>query len=632
MSSPNGSDNHKNSKIAKLSLSKNNDRIVDPAMLKFFASLGIADKFIDQAYLLAAKNGTNIETELIANRIVSENEYYRSMAKRLGVAHLQNILPSSIITSPSIDVLLTRKGPLRIQLGDRILTVLNPALSAFLKLEELLQSKPDLKESFAIASSVTIRESVWRVNERERVEAVVRELHDTKPNMSAKALLTNWQSFFLGFLLFGVCLLIHFQPNTIIIALHASFSLFYLSFNLLKLSAGFFFYTEADPDSLPSRCESLPKYTILIALYKEVQVAQQLIKAMSRLRWPKSKLDIKLICEDEDISTINALINADPGPQFEIIRVPHLQPKTKPKALQYAMIAAKGEYVAVYDAEDRPHPDQLLEAYREFERHGEYLACLQAPLVMTNADCGWLPGLFSLEYSSLFRRLIPLLSHFGLPIPLGGTSNHFRKSALLEVGGWDPCNVTEDVDLGIRLYKQGYYTGLLKRPTLETAPTKINVWIKQRTRWLKGWMQTWLVFMRHPLQQLANGGIFSFIIMQILIGGLLIASLAHPFVILFIALTIKAILSNAFFEASTLEICLFYLDIFNLIAGYLIFVRVGMSSLISAQRKKIKKRWLFFTPLYWLLISIAGWRALSQLPLRSQFWEKTPHEPARREI
>ncbi|MEO9540680.1 MAG: glycosyltransferase family 2 protein [Lentilitoribacter sp.] len=548
------------------------------------------------------------------------------------MVYLKTILPSSIITSPSIDVLLSRKGPLRIQLGDRILTVINPALSAFFKLEELLQTKPDLKESFAIASSAMIREAVWQVNEKERVEAVVRELHDTKPNMSAKALLTNWQCFFLGILIFGTCLLIYFQPNNIILILHASFSLFYLSFNLLKLSAGFFFYAEADPDKLPTRPELLPKYTILIALYKEEQVAQQLIKAMSRLKWPKSKLDIKLICEDEDISTITALIDVNPGPQFEIIRVPYLRPKTKPKALQYAMVAAKGEFVAVYDAEDRPHPDQLLEAYREFERHGEYLACLQAPLVMTNADRGWLPGLFSLEYSSLFRRLIPLLSHFGLPIPLGGTSNHFRKSALLEVGGWDPCNVTEDVDLGIRLYKQGYYTGLLKRPTLETAPTKINVWIKQRTRWLKGWMQTWLVFMRHPLQQLANGGIFSFIIMQILIGGLLIASLAHPFVIFFIALTINEILSNTFFEASILEICLFYLDIFNIVAGYLIFVRVGMSSLISAQKKMIKKHWLFFTPLYWLLMSVAGWRALSQLPLRSQFWEKTPHEPARREL
>lgn len=602
--------------------------MVDPAYADFFNRLGISQNALEQAGLLAHKNGTSVEAELIANRFVSEAFFYKSMAKQLGIFYLREILPSSIITSPSIDVLLSRKGPLRIRLGDRVLTVLTPELSAFFNLEDFLQKKPDLKGGFAIAPFTTIRKAVWEVNEKERVAAVVRELHDKKPNMSAKALLTNWQCFILGVLMFGICLLFYYQPSNILVALHASFSLFYLSFNLLKLSAGFFSYTETDTDSFPKKPETLPHYTIMIALYKEEQVAKQLIKAMSRLKWPKSKLDIKLICENDDLATVEALTNANPGPEFEIIKVPEMAPKTKPKALQYAMVAARGKYIAVYDAEDRPNPEQLLEAHREFEKHGEYLACLQAPLVMTNADRGWLPSLFSLEYASLFRRLIPLLSYFGLPIPLGGTSNHFRKDALIEAGGWDPCNVTEDVDLGIRLYKQGYYTGLLKRPTLETAPTKVDVWVKQRTRWLKGWMQTWLVFMRHPIQQLANGGIISFIIMQILIGGLLIASLAHPFVILMITLTINEILTGTFFEGSITEICLFYLDVFNLIGGYFIFVFVGMSSLISGQKKKIKTRWLLFTPVYWLLISFAGWRALSQLPMRSQIWEKTPHEPA----
>ncbi|MEP2979914.1 MAG: glycosyltransferase family 2 protein [Lentilitoribacter sp.] len=631
MSSPNGSDNHKNSKIAKLSRSKDSDGIVDPAMMEFFTSLGIANKFIDHAYRLARKNGTSIEKELIANRFVSETSYFKSLANHLELIFVEKISAESIVASPTIDILLSRNGPLRIQCDGRILTIVSPTIEELLRLEKLLKSKPGLRDNFAIAPRSSIKGAVWQLNDIGRARSIVRNLYETKPDMSAKMLLTNWQSFCLGVFCLSVCLLIYFQPGVIFLILHAFLSLVYLSFNLLKLSAGFFSYIEKDPQPLPVHQDNLPTYTILIALYQEERVVEQLVTAMSRLDWPKSKLDIKLICEDEDITTINALIEADPGPQFEIIRVPQLLPKTKPKALQYAMVAAKGEFIAVYDAEDRPHPEQLLEAYREFAQHGENLACLQAPLVISNADAGWLAGLFSLEYSGLFRRLIPLLAHFGLPIPLGGTSNHFRKTALLNVGGWDPCNVTEDADLGIRLYCEGYYTGVLKRPTLETAPTDIQVWIRQRTRWLKGWMQTWLVLMRHPLRLLEKRGIIGFIIMQIMIGGMLVAALAHPFAFIFIGYTVYKAVFGGIFSSTLIEFALVYVDICNLIGGYLIFIFVGVGALIPAQKKKFKSRWFVLPPLYWLLMSFAGWRALSQLPLRSQFWEKTPHEPARRE-
>ncbi|MBO6917686.1 MAG: glycosyltransferase, partial [Rhizobiaceae bacterium] len=348
--------------------------------------------------------------------------------------------------------IIVAQRPIAHPIRDRLKTVISPTISELLKLEDRFALKPKLKENFAIASSSAIRKAVWQLNEDERAATVVRHLHDNSPENSAKVLLTNWQSFILGILSLATFLLIFLQPGLIFLALHTSLSLIYLSFNLLKLSAGFYPYQETDTFDYFSQSETLPYYTILIALYKEEQVAEQLIKAMSRLNWPKSKLDIKLICEAEDTATINALKNAHPGPEFEIVKVPDMEPRTKPKALQYAMAGAKGEFIAVYDAEDRPHPEQLIEAYRWFDQGDEYLGCMQAPLVITNADVGWLPGLFSLEYSGLFRRLIPLLSHFGLPIPLGGTSNHFRRSALKEVGGWDPCNVTEDADLGIRLY------------------------------------------------------------------------------------------------------------------------------------------------------------------------------------
>lgn len=632
MSSPNGSDNRQIDKNIIHSISNDEEVVVDTSYVEFFINFDVGEMHLYQASLLARQNGTSIETELIANQFVTERNYFTHIARQLDLTFIDNISEQNIIATTSTDILLSRNGPMRIDLDGQIVTVVSPSVFEFFKLKDIFRNKPELRQKFAVATTSAIRDAVWRRNAVARALSVVRKLHDTMPEKSAKALLTNWQSYFLGLFTFATCLLIYFQPGNLIVALHVFLSLIYLSFNLFKLSAGFYSYSEVDKQQLPSPSQTLPHYTILIALYKEEQVANQLIKAMSRLKWPKSKLDIKLICEASDTQTIDALIKANPGPEFEIVRVPDMEPRTKPKALQYAMAGAKGEFIAVYDAEDRPHPDQLFEAYRWFDQHDDELACLQAPLVITNADAGWLTGLFTLEYSSLFRRLIPLLAHFDLPIPLGGTSNHFRKNALLAVGGWDPCNVTEDADLGIRLYSSGYHTGVLKRPTLETAPADLSIWLKQRTRWLKGWMQTWLVLMRHPLQLLATRGILGFVITQVMITGLLIAALTHPLAFLFIANTLYKGLLGDMFGANTLEGILVYLDILNLVGIYFIFISVGMNSLIAVQKKKIKSKWLFLVPVYWILISIAAWRAISQLPAKAHIWEKTPHEPARRHL
>lgn len=450
--------------------------------------------------------------------------------------------------------------------------------------------------------------------------------------MSAARLMTNWQSFVLGFAL--SCFIFFISTSTIVTmtAFHAFLSLLYLSSNLLKLAAALFTTPEESPSNIEATEQSLPVYTILVALYDEAPVARQLILALGRLNWPKSKLDIKLICEEDDIETIQALMAAKPGPQFEIIKVPDLPPRTKPKALQYALHGAKGDFIAIYDAEDIPNPDQLREAFSVFSRSDETLACLQAPLVISNAPKNWLTTLFGIEYSGLFRKFIPLLSYFGLPIPLGGTSNHFRRSALETVGGWDPCNVTEDADLGIRLYSKGYQTGVLKRPTLEHAPEDIDVWIKQRTRWLKGWIQTWFVFMRRPLKLIEQRKIIGFLCLQIIIAGMLIAALAHPFAYLFIAHTIFTGVKHGANAMTNVEIILFSIDVFNILGSYLIFFLAGWRAFIPLEKRDIKRRWLFMLPFYWLLMSWAGWRAITQLPTNAQKWEKTPHQPIQSKI
>jgi cellulose synthase/poly-beta-1,6-N-acetylglucosamine synthase-like glycosyltransferase len=241
---------------------------------------------------------------------------------------------------------------------------------------------------------------------------------------------------------------------------------------------------------LPSATAShdFPVYSVLVALYKEVDVVPDLLVGLTQLRWPASKLEIKLVCEEDDPETIRAIKAHPLGSRVEVIVVPDTLPRTKPKALSYALPLTSGEFVVLYDAEDRPHPMQLLEAWHRFRDAGPDLACLQAPLQISNRGAGVIANMFGVEYAALFRRLLPWLAENRLMFPLGGTSNHFRRSALDEVGGWDPYNVTEDADLGLRLARFGYRADTISCPTLEDAPEDFRSWRLQRMRWFKGWM------------------------------------------------------------------------------------------------------------------------------------------------
>ena len=236
-----------------------------------------------------------------------------------------------------------------------------------------------------------------------------------------------------------------------------------------------------------------PVYTVMIALYREAAVATQLVRSMSKLAWPAERLEVFYLCEADDRDTIEALHNISMPPNHRIIEVPPGLPRTKPKALNYGLQFASGAFVVIYDAEDRPHPYQLREAFAGFAAGGPRLACLQAPLIVTNAANGWLSRMFAFEYLVHFRGLLPHLAQERLPLPLGGTSNHFRRQILNLVGGWDPYNVTEDADLGIRLARFGYRCGVLTCGTLEDGPELWKEWLPQRTRWQKGWMVTALV-------------------------------------------------------------------------------------------------------------------------------------------
>jgi cellulose synthase/poly-beta-1,6-N-acetylglucosamine synthase-like glycosyltransferase len=355
-----------------------------------------------------------------------------------------------------------------------------------------------------------------------------------------------------------------------------------------------------------------PVYTILCPLYREAAVAPDLMAALARLDYPKEALDIKLLIEGDDVDTLAAALAVAGAPHIEIVIVPPASPRTKPKALNAGLARARGDFVVVYDAEDRPHPQQLRAALAAFEDGGPELACVQAPLSIDNAEASWAAQQFATEYAIQFGEILPLLARLGLPLPLGGSSNHFHTQTLRDVGGWDPYNVTEDADLGYRLARDRYRCGVIGPPTSEEAPVTLGAWINQRARWIKGHIQTWLVLMRNPFRVAHEMGLGGFASMQLILGGGVVAAFAHG-PLAFIVLT-------AAFTSYDLQPADFTLALF----GYSV---AGFSALTASAltRDWRHARAALTMPLYWPLSTIAAFRAVFDLFIRPHHWAKTTH-------
>lgn len=357
-----------------------------------------------------------------------------------------------------------------------------------------------------------------------------------------------------------------------------------------------------------------PIYTILCPLYREANVARDLVASLACIDYPREALDIKLLVESDDPETIAAALSAAEGaPHIEVVIIPACAPRTKPKALNVGLTRARGEFVVIYDAEDRPHAQQLSAALAAFEDGGPDLACVQAPLVIDNADASWISGQFAAEYAIQFREMLPLLAYFNLPLPLGGTSNHFRTEILRKCGGWDAYNVTEDADLGYRLARDGYRVGVIGPPTYEEAPVTFGAWLNQRTRWIKGHMQTWLVLMRNPFRTAREMGFKAFASMQLVFATGLLAAFAHgplAFILLTALLTPYDLLSPA--------------DLVLAIAGYCVAIFASLTA-CALSNSLSHARAALTMPLYWPLASIAAYRAFFELIFRPFYWSKTKH-------
>jgi cellulose synthase/poly-beta-1,6-N-acetylglucosamine synthase-like glycosyltransferase len=436
------------------------------------------------------------------------------------------------------------------------------------------------------------------------------------------------QGFLAGVLLALYAFLALLSATGATIAVHVLFSFFFLACVLLRLLAIRRVRIDEQPVISALDPREMPRYSVLVALYREADIVPELLVALGKLVWPRGKLEIKLVCEADDAETLAAIEAQELRPLIEVIRVPKGLPRTKPKALAHALQMISGDYVALYDAEDRPHPLQLVEAWQRFQRAGADLACVQAPLVISNQRHGLLARMFAFEYSGLFRGMLPFLARNELVLPLGGTSNHFRRDILDRIGGWDPYNVTEDADLGLRLKRFGFRTETISLPTREVGPETLSEWLPQRTRWFKGWIQTWLVHMRDPGRLYRELGLASFVVSQILFSGMVVSALAHP--LLLVTLFYLAYGLFAGWQFATYHSVLLGLDLANIALGYLAFLLLGRSTLSKKDRRHFPLIALF-TPLYWMLLSIAAWRALWQLYWDPHLWEKTPHPVGRYE-
>lgn len=375
--------------------------------------------------------------------------------------------------------------------------------------------------------------------------------------------------------------------------------------------------------------DDLPVYTILVPVYQESNVIGQILKNFERLDYPTDKLDIMVLLEADDAETIAAARAAQPPAHVRLVIVPQGEPRTKPRACNYGLIFARGEYVVIYDAEDRPDPDQLRRVLVSFRNDEEVqrrrsaerpLACVQASLNYYNADYNVLTRMFAVEYAQWFDSMLPGMDSANTPIPLGGTSNHFRKDALIEVGGWDPYNVTEDADLGLRLAASGYRVDVVKSTTWEEATAKVGPWIRQRTRWIKGYILTAAVNLRHPLRWLHRNGARASLTMFGLILGTPLAFLLYPLALGFTVLTwLLAPIFHVWLPA-----WLLIFGTVNMIGMNLLMV--VSSGLAAWQRYNWRiAAFSVFLPLYWLLHAVAAWRAAIQLAYDPFGWEKTPH-------
>ncbi len=582
------------------------------------------------AYVIGAAGRLRLEYAFLVVAGVDDSALLHAISEglQLGIAPHRVLIAAGQIASARylalLDVEIARQGPV---LPGRVTEAIDGMSGTPVEVAELARAARSRGAMPLLMTRAQIDWSEPQEVRQARAEAAANGLLRKRPAFSAGRRFATWQLVLLpvcvGLAIGGLMVI----PDIALVVLAGLVALPFLGIVGLRVIALFVAVRLTLPWRTPARQPDveLPVYSILVPLFREAEVLPELVASLGRLDYPHGKLDILIVLESVDAETQAAARALDIPEHMRVVVVPDQQPRTKPKALNYALDLARGEYVVVYDAEDDPEPDQLRRALAVFRRRPRQLMCVQARLSMDNAAPGWLARQFMLEYAALFDAMLPALVRLRVPVPLGGTSNHFPRAALEKLGGWDAYNVTEDADLGIRIARLGGRVAVLPSTTYEEAPEQLGVWMKQRTRWLKGFMLTWLVHMRSPLRLLAELGPVGFVGFNAFLGGIVLSALIHP---IFLALLAYEMATGEFMALpeSMLGGTMMTLALFNLVGGYV--SGMAIAALAATRRGNLGLLpHVLLMPLYWLLISAAAYRAALQLVVDPYLWEKTPHTP-----
>ncbi|SNS04504.1 Glycosyltransferase like family 2 [Antarctobacter heliothermus] len=365
-----------------------------------------------------------------------------------------------------------------------------------------------------------------------------------------------------------------------------------------------------------------PLVSILVPLFHEQDIARTLVARLSRLTYPKALLDVVLVLvlEAEDRLTRETLARTELPPWMRTITVPPGRVTTKPRALNYAYRFTRGEIIGIYDAEDAPAPDQIDRVVAQFHESPADVGCLQGILDYYNPRANWLSRCFTIEYASWFRILLPGLSRLGLVVPLGGTTVFFRRAVLEKVCGWDAHNVTEDADLGVRLARHGFRTDLMPSVTREEANNRFWPWIKQRSRWLKGYGITWWVHTRQPRRLWRDLGPKRFAGLQILFLTTLVQFALAP--VLWSFWLILMGLPHPLDAFLTRPVILGLTAIF--LSAEAVSILIGLAALARSPHRFLMP-WVPTLFAYFPLGTVAIYKALWETLRNPFYWDKTQH-------
>jgi len=594
-----------------------------PVEIAFLGRHGVSPARLAHAAVIARRQGVSADRALLAEGVVTDSFFYRALAAQLGVSFQDgpvDVMPEGMQT------IADGYARLRLPLpGARWLFA--PQGAAILRLMSLSQFGGD-PPPYLMTTPSRLASAVRAAAPAQAAKQAAFSAERIDGELSARASMrARWPLVCATFLLLtslaGVWAPVEAVARGSALMLGLAF-LASIALRLMACAAS----CKPAPFCASVDDAALPHYTIVIALYREARVVRQLVRAIDRLDYPRAKLDVKFVVEIDDEATAAALRAHPPKAPNEIVVAPRGAPRTKPRALNVAMPLARGSLVAVFDAEDVPQPGQLRRAAALFATLPPEIACLQASLVIDNAPENWMTALFAMDYAALFDVYNRGLAALDLPMFLGGTSNHFRIGPLQEIGFWDAYNVTEDADLGLRLVRAGYGVRTFDSDTYEEAPGDFVALARQRTRWLKGWMQTALTHCRHPLRLFAElGWRRASAVMAMFVGGVLGPLFGPFFAARFIYDTVCGDLLRPQGSVETI------------LAGLWCSVAaLGAISLLwplwlGLRRRGLVRHWrkLLCLPLWLAMLTFAAWRAFSELWLRPFHWEKTEHGLARRE-